>query len=60
MGLMITSKYGLFSIFQHDVKFSQSTTVVFTVASGRKDKSSNRDSGYRVVVLEISKAFYII
>ena len=59
VGLLITSKYGLFSNFQHGLRISQSTTDVLTVVSDTIAKSSNRDSGYSAVAYNISMAFYM-
>ena len=57
MGLVFTLKCDLFSNFQHGLRFSQSTTDILTVASGRITKSSNTASGCYAAAYEISLAF---
>ena len=59
MGLIITSKCGPFSISQHSLKFSKSTTDVLTVTYDKIGQSSSKATGYRAVVQEISKDFYM-
>ena len=51
-------KRGLFSDFQYDLKSSQSTADLLTVASDRIAREFNRSGATRAVALDISKAFY--
>ena len=49
MGLLITSKYRVFSNFLYGLSFSQSTPDVLTVASDRIAETSTSASGYHTV-----------
>ena len=50
-------KFGLFSDFQYDFRYSQSTADLLTVVSDRIAGSFNRCGATRAVAIDISKAF---
>ena len=50
-------KYGLFSDFQYDFRFSRSTADLITVVSDKIARAFNRFGATRAVALDISKAF---